>query len=89
MVVLISSYRKLYKTPLSLESTKNTLKGELLTLQRDLQELQNRSPSRRQNNYFDLDNFLTNKFLLIGGCILLGIGIAYFLFNPNSTKRRC
>jgi len=86
---LISSYRKYYKSPLSIESTKNTLKGELQNLQRDLQELQNRNPPRRQNNYFDLDNFLTNKFLLIGGCILLGIGIAYFLFNPNSIRKRC
>jgi len=84
------AYRSYYKKPSrTLEQTKYTLTSELHRLQEDLRELQERSSSHRpySNNYFELDKFLTNKLILIGGCILLGVGIAYFLFNPN--RNRC
>lgn len=84
------SYRRHYKPNKSLEQTKTTLTSELHNLQEELRNLRERSTPRQQySNYFDLDRFLTNKFVLIGGCILLGIGIAYFLFNPNSNRCRC
>ena len=83
------SYRSFYsKSNRPFEQTKNTLKTELQSLQQELRELQERSVPRRQyNNNYDLDRILDNKIILIGGCILIGIGIAYFLFNPN--RRRC
>ena len=80
------SYRSYYKGN-SLAQTKNNLKVELQKLQQDLRDMQQREVPRRQNTYFDYDQLLNNKLLLIGGCILIGIGIAYFLFNPN--RRRC
>lgn len=81
------AYRSFYKANRTLNQTKYTLTSELHKLQEDLQELRERSNSRRpNNNYFELDKFLTNKLLLIGGCILLGVAIAYFLFNPNSNR---
>jgi len=80
------SYRSYYKGN-SLAQTKNNLKVELQKLQQDLRDMQQREVPRRQNTYFDYDQLLNNKLLLIGGCILIGIGIAYFLLNPN--RRRC
>ena len=81
------SYRSLYKGN-SLAQTKNNLKLELQKLQQDLRDMQQREVApRRQNTYFDYDQLLNNKLLLIGGCILIGIGIAYFLLNPN--RKRC
>lgn len=82
------AYRSYYKPNKTLNQTKYTLTSELQKLQEDLRDLQERSSYQRpRNNYFELDRFLTNKLILIGGCILLGIGIAYFLFNPN--RNRC
>ena len=83
------AYRSYYKTPKRTRTrTQTPLNSELKNLQEELQELQTRIIPRRQNiNYFELDNFLTNKILLIGGSILLGIGIAYLIFNLN--RRRC
>jgi CHASE3 domain sensor protein len=81
------AYRSYYKTPKS-TTTQNTLKFELQNLQEELRELQTRSMPRRQNtNFADLEQFFMNKFVLIGGCILIGLGIGYLIFS--SSKRRC
>ena len=82
------SYRSFYKSTKPFEQSKNILKAELQSLQQELRELQERTPPRRQyNNNSDFGSIIDNKIILIGGCILIGIGIAYFLFNPN--RRRC
>ena len=80
------SYRSFYKTTNS-PVNKTSLEHELQNLQEELRVIQTRSVPHRQNNFADLEQFFMNKFVLIGGCILLGIGIAYLLFNPS--KRRC
>lgn len=86
----VTQYRNYYKPNKTLEQNKTTLTNELHNLQQELENLKERSSYRRpHNNFFDLDTFFNNKLLLIGGCILLGIGIAYFLFNPNSNRHRC
>ncbi len=78
------SYRSQYK---STTNKTSGLKAELQNLQRDLANLQESRPVRRQNSYFEYDQLINNKLLLIGGCILLGIGLAYFIFNPK--RGRC
>jgi len=81
------AYRSYYKTPKS-TTRQNSLKFELQSLQDDLRELQSRSVPRRQStNFADLEQFFMNKFVLIGGCILIGLGIGYIIFS--NTKRRC
>lgn len=70
---------------------KTTLKHELQNLQEELKELQTRSmPPRRQynnNNFAELEKFFMDKFVLIGSCILIGLGVGYLLFS--NSKRRC
>lgn len=83
------SYRSYYKNPKTKFSTTLNnfpLKSELKNLQEELQELQTRSMPRRQNDFAEFDQFFTNKFILIGGCVLIGIAIGYLIFN---NKRRC
>jgi len=82
--VIIISYRSHYKSNVNKTSG---LKSELKNLQQELANLQESRPVRRQNNYFEYDQLINNKLLLIGGCILLGIGLAYFIFNPNKRGR--
>jgi len=83
------AYRNFYKPNKAIEQTEYTLTSELHKLQEDLRDLRERGNYQRpQNNYFELDRFLTNKLLLIGGCVLLGIGIAYVFFNSNSNRCR-
>lgn len=82
------SYRSYYKQSKPLENTKNVLKNELASLQRDLQELQERSAPRQRYNS-DFGSIIDNKVLLFGGLILFGIAIAYFLFSPNSNRCKC
>ena len=89
--MIILAYRAYYtdKTPkLTSSKTKFSLQSELENLQNELQNLQQRKPvmQHQNTNYFELDQFLTNKFILIAGCILLGAGIAYLFLN---TKKRC
>jgi len=81
------AYRSNYRKTPKLTQNKTTLKSELQSLQEELQELQTRSVPRRQNNFADLEQFFTNKFILIGGCVLIGLGIGYLLFS--NSKRRC
>ena len=69
------------------KNTKSTLRNELGKLQEELESLQNRTSNRRQYDFFDMDRFVNSKILLIGGCILLGVGIAYlFLNKPNKCR---
>ena len=80
------AYRSYYKTPKS-TTKQNTLKFELQSLQEELQSLRTKSmPRQRNTNFADLEQFFMNKFVLIGGCILIGLGIGYVIF---SSKRRC
>ena len=82
--MFIVSYRSNYK---STTNKTSGLKAELQNLQRELSNLQENRPVRRQNNYFEYDQLINNKLLLIGGCILIGVGLAYLLFNPNKRGR--
>jgi hypothetical protein len=80
------AYRSYYKKPKSFP-IQESLKNELRELQEELRGIQQtRSVPRRQNNFADLEQFFMNKFILIGGCILIGLGIGYVIF---SSKRRC
>ena len=86
------AYRSYYKTPKPTTSSfsasnKLSLQTELENLQNELQNLQQRRPTQYQNNFADLEQFFMNKFILIGGCVLLGIGIGYLIFNSN--RQRC
>lgn len=81
------AYRSYYRKTPNLTQNKTTLKSELQSLQEELRELQTRNVPRRQNNFADLEQFFTNKFILIGGCVLIGLGIGYLLFS--NSKRRC
>lgn len=89
MILKLSKYRSFYKNPKTKSTTSNnnfSLKSELRELQGELQELQTRTIPRQNTNFADLDNFFTNKFILIGMCVAFGIGIGYLIFN---NKRRC
>ncbi len=80
------AYRSYYKKPKSFP-IQESLKNELRELQEELRGIhQTQSVPRRQNNFADLEQFFMNKFILIGGCILIGLGIGYAIF---SSKRRC
>ena len=84
------AYRSFYKNKKPNKnsfSIQSSLKQELQKLQSDLQNLQERSPVARQNNnYAELESFFMNKFILIGGCVLFGLGIGYLIYN---NRRRC
>jgi len=82
------SYRSFYKTGNPIGQSKNTLKAELQNLQQELRELQDRSIPRRRYNNSDFGSIIDNKVILIGGCILLGVAIAYFLFNVSPNRCR-
>jgi len=82
------AYRSYYKTPKKTR-IRTPLNSELQNLQEELQELQSnitRPQQRRQNSFADLERFFMDKFILIGGCIAIGIGIGYLLFK---SKHRC
>jgi len=84
--VIIVSYRNYYKP--NVDKT-YSLKSELKNLQQELANLQENTynrPQRRQTNYFEYDQLINNKLLMIGGCILLGIGLAYLFLNPRKKR---
>ena len=87
--MILISYRSYYKSSKPIVQAKNTLKSELENLQRELQELQTRSIPIRQNNYnnfAELESFFMNKFILIGGSILIGLGIGYLIFSKKRSR---
>jgi len=79
------SYRSYYKSP-KRTRTRTPLNSELQKLQEELQDLQTRSIPRQNTNFAELDQFFTNKFILIGGSILLGILIGYVIFNNRRSR---
>ncbi len=89
----MAKYRSYYtkpkkQNPSFLNSNSLSLNSELQNLQKELRELQTdiiRPQQRRQSNFLEADQFFTNKFILIGGCIAIGLGIGYLLFS----RRRC
>ena len=91
-MIYLAKYRSYYKEPKQKPSFSNSnnlsLNSELQSLQNELQELRNRTIPRRQQsiNIPELETFFMNKFILIGGCIAIGLGIGYLLF---SNRRRC
>lgn len=58
------------------------LKQELSNLESEIARL-TRPPQRQNNQYFELDQWLINKLIFIGGGILIGVALAYVFLSKK------
>lgn len=74
------------------QEERTSLKNELAKINEELARFTSQSsnysfPSlNNNNNFFQLDRWLVEKFLLIGGCIGIGILIGYLIMNNKKCS---